>query len=132
MARIRNGFVSNSSSSSFCIIGIEINKPDEEKMKEIMTKVKFNWKNYSEDESVEDIFYGDFSYENKSGIVIKDSDSVDCHDKKIVVGYDLGSGDEYGCNKITMKQIKETEKKLQDFLDSKEEASIYAGVEYNG
>ena len=133
MAIYRNGFISNSSSSSFLIVGVEINKPNKEKMKEIMTKAEFDWESdeYSELD-VDDIFYGEFICGNEQNLTIKDSESAGCSSKKIVIGYDLGGGEEYGCDKITMKEIKEAEKKLQDFLDTQEEANIYAGTEYNG
>ena len=130
---VRNGFVSNSSSSSFFIVGVEINKPNEKKMKEIMTKAKFDWKSddYS-DYTVDDIFYEGFECNNDSNLVVKDCNSVDCSSDKIVVGIDIGSGEEYGCDKITMKEIKKAEKKLQDFLGVEQEANIYAGTVYNG
>lgn len=63
--KIRTGFVSNSSSSSFIVKGFLLSKEDfnYKKMIEIMDKFEFNYGDDLEEDNIKDIFYNYFIQE---------------------------------------------------------------------
>jgi len=120
MAKIRTGFVSNSSSSSFILIGTKAT-PDYDKMAE-----KFN---ISEDE------LNDYGAETCVREEMDDNEfSLETIEESRVVGKIIGYGLEDGnSGEISIQDIINTGKEIAEFfeLNPDTEMKIYYGVKYD-
>lgn len=68
--KIRNGFVSNSSSSSFVIIGVKRNASSEEDAENIMENEDFG-------DDIETLWVEEEDYEYITGIILSDDDELE-------------------------------------------------------
>lgn len=141
--KIRSGFVSNSSSSSFVMIGIQL--PEDltiNKMKLIMETMNFDWEdnagkspyfdleeiktneqkmNWFFREAFVDNYLSEFGYVIRSGT----EDGVN----GTVIGKNMVSG-EYSLDQATISilQLKKIEKEIQENFSLTDEAKIYCGT----
>lgn len=107
--KIRNGFVSNSSSSSFVIYGIILKNTIE--IKYHILKSIFDY-NKSQQEMINKGNFYDFKYEHENlSILIGDDDGVG---DNIIIGIILADGDGfYGLSETT---IEELDKKIKPYI----------------
>ena len=127
--KIRNGFVSNSSSSSFVLLGVKIEDENHQEMcekylpKEILDKeIKRLKDKYPGDE----IEYSDIWWDMKDEI---DDFDIISDDGPIYIGKTIADGDEYDFEKgsISLSELDEMVNKLKvKFPD--EECKIYFGT----
>jgi regulator of sigma D len=112
--KIRQGFVSNSSSSSFCIYGRIIDKTQAET---ILDKIKFDYSNYSHlEEALQNIDNRWDAYDR-------------CEIERYTVGIALSSMED----DETLGQLKkEVENKFNELLGDGEPCAIHEDGWYNG
>ena len=71
--KIRSGFVSNSSSSSFCVVGVPLEYDDIKKIEELKNMDLCDLSDYSGEYD----FIVEFGYDNEAGLM-----GIDMHDMK--------------------------------------------------
>ena len=127
--KIRNGFVSNSSSSSFVVKGYLLPKDnfDYNKMIEIMNKFEFDYGEDLDEDTIKDIFYWEFtdmlSYKN---IYIGTNTEDGCpDDNTLIVGELLAEVDDEDGYFDTMVLDLENSPSLEDL---KEKLDINAPI----
>lgn len=111
--KVRNGFVSNSSSSSFIIIGCKVSEKEVIKLKEQLLGRK-----YKEDE--------DWECDACDALSENDWEFVD--DNEEILGKVLESYDSYEMSSFTLQKVKDTFKEVKDRF--KKEPKIYVGTKY--
>ena len=125
--KIRNGFVSNSSSSSFVIVGYKMTDLDlsDENKKNMMYKLGYqekssyfadNWYDFLYSDSLEKIsknigYLGDYGGSGYIGVIIVDIQS-DSYDRK--------------SSSIELNEVNDKIKKLKEFLSIEIDPKIYS------
>lgn len=124
--KIRNAFVSNSSSSSFVLLGVEINNNySDQEIKDIMNRAGYNYCT----ENIKAEFQYDFS--DKTHIYIHSGVEDGIYENKIVAGYRLADGDECSFSiddGIPLSKIKEMDIKLKYIFNTNQDVKLYAGT----
>ena len=119
--KIRNGFVSNSSSSSFVILGCELDYDDTEAQKDILTKLEVEF-DCKDADSISDKFY---NLETDSGISVL-TDDCRCFIGKVIADvHDDSSIEE---SELDIEELSKTIDKLKEILVSKHSIKLYAGT----
>ena len=114
--KIRSGFVSNSSSSSFVLFGVELNGKDtyESLCRKFLPEDKLNEaiKEYGDDIDWNDMWYSE-DVENYIEL-----DTIHCgYSGEIWVGKTISSGgDEMENGSISFEELKEYEKQIKEIL----------------
>lgn len=127
--KIRAGFVSNSSSSSFVVKGYLLPKDnfDYNKMIEIMNKFEFDYGEDLDEDTIKDIFYWDFADMLSSGKIYIGTNTEDgCPDNDtLMIGELLAEADDEGGYFDTMVLDLENSPLLEDL---KEKLDINAPI----
>lgn len=127
--KIRNGFVSNSSSSSFVVKGYLLPKDnfDYNKMIEIMNKFEFDYGEDLDEDTIKDIFYWEFTdMLSSKNIYIGTNTEDGCPDNNtLMVGELLAEVDDEGGYFDTMVLDLENSPALEDL---KEKLDINAPI----
>lgn len=128
--KIRNGFVSNSSSSSFVAVGIKVKESDLD-IKSIMVNkmgktIEPDWTEEDiYDAFREDIYETDFQFRNDSeqGVVTKNNEVV--LTKTIISGeaYDLDN------EETSIDELIKMGQEIKDFFGVDGEIKLYSGIE---
>ena len=127
----RSGFVSNSSTSSFIIIGIKLkDELTTKNILDIMNRANFKSKvkqgiTYFEDDLKEELYH---NFPAQTGLRLLDGpeDGVE----GIIIGYvveDSGCDSILDSGSISIKDIKEKESKLKYMFNSDEDVKVYYG-----
>lgn len=127
--KIRSGFVSNSSSSSFVVKGYLLPKDnfDYNKMIEIMDKFEFDYGEDLDEDTIKDIFYWEFTdMLSCKNIYIGTNTEDGCpDDNTLMIGELLAEVDDEGCYFDTMVLDLENSPSLEDL---KEKLDINAPI----
>lgn len=127
--KIRTGFVSNSSSSSFVVKGYLLPKDnfDYNKMIEIMNKFEFDYGEDLDEDTIKDIFYWDFvDMLSSEKIYIGTNTEDGCpDDNTLMIGELLAEADDEGGYFDTMVLDLENSPSLEDL---KEKLNINAPI----
>lgn len=123
--KIRNGFVSNSSSSSFVLLGAKVKeKPSKEKLIEIAKRAKpgrdDDWY-----EMIADDWY-EFQYEILEELGIENPSEYDLYGKMIAVGGDYMDECEISLDKLH-KEAELIKGKLEALFDKEVVIKLYTG-----
>jgi len=123
--KIRNGFVSNSSSSSFVAVGFDISKLDRKKVLEAMD---ITIRDPKDDDMIrEDIHEG--AYDIGLHILQGEEDGVE---KDAIVLCDfIADGDEYETTKTPLASVEKNFsilKEIKDKIDPEAELFMYSGI----
>lgn len=121
--KIRTGFVSNSSSSSFILIGATINRDEftEDKMKEILNTADIEVNQYG----VEDTFY-DAMYAGKFGLD-NPSETEAWGERLVEVDGEWMESAELDFDSIT-KKSKEVKEKIEKFIGHEVDIKLITGT----
>lgn len=135
--KIRTGFVSNSSSSSFVVKGYLLPKDnfDYNKMIEIMNKFEFDYGEDLDEDTIKDIFYWDFvDMLSSKKIYIGTNTEDGCpDDNTLMIGELLAEADDDGGYFDTMVLDLENSPSLEDLkekLDINAPIKIIVGTRY--
>ena len=135
--KIRAGFVSNSSSSSFVVKGYLLPKDnfDYNKMIEIMNKFEFDYGEDLDEDTIKDIFYWEFTdMLSSKNIYISTSTEGGCpDDDTLMIGELLAEADDEGGYFDTMVLDSENSPLLEDLkekLDINAPIKIIVGTRY--
>lgn len=135
--KIRTGFVSNSSSSSFVVKGYLLPKDnfDYNKMIEIMNKFEFDYGEDLDEDTIKDIFYWEFTdMLSSKNIYISTNTEGGCpDDDTLMIGELLAEADDEGGYFDTMVLDSENSPLLEDLkekLDINAPIKIIVGTRY--
>lgn len=135
--KIRSGFVSNSSSSSFVLKGYLLPKDnfDYNKMIEIMNKFEFDYGEDLDEDTIKDIFYWEFTdMLSSKNIYIGTNTEDGCPDNDtLMIGELLAEADDEGGYFDTMVLDSENSPLLEDLkekLDINAPIKIIVGTRY--
>ena len=135
--KIRTGFVSNSSSSSFVVKGYLLPKDDFDynKMIEIMNKFEFDYGEDLDEDTIKDIFYWEFADMLSSEKIYIGTNTEDgCPDNDtLMIGELLAEADDEGGYFDTMVLDSENSPLLEDLkekLDINAPIKIIVGTRY--
>ena len=135
--KIRTGFVSNSSSSSFVVKGYLLPKDnfDYNKMIEIMNKFEFDYGEDLDEDTIKDIFYWEFTdMLSSKNIYIGTNTEGGCpDDDTLMIGELLAEADDEGGYFDTMVLDLENSPSLEDLkekLDINAPIKIIVGTRY--
>lgn len=135
--KIRSGFVSNSSSSSFVVKGYLLPKDnfDYNKMIEIMNKFEFDYGEDLDEDTIKDIFYWEFAdMLSSEKIYIGTNTENGCPDNDtLMIGELLAEADDEGGYFDTMVLDSENSPLLEDLkekLDINAPIKIIVGTRY--
>ena len=135
--KIRTGFVSNSSSSSFVVKGYLLPKDnfDYNKMIEIMNKFEFDYGEDLDEDTIKDIFYWEFTdILSSKNIYIGTNTEDGCpDDNTLMIGELLAEADDEGGYFDTMVLDLENSPSLEDLkekLDINAPIKIIVGTRY--
>jgi len=119
--KIRNGFVSNSSTSSFVIYGCQLDEITDEEKKRIMTELGVSFED--DEDSIND------SFDNLATEDIKVQ--IDYNGDGLWIGYLIACpSDETGIeeSELDIAVLQRTKKTLEKLFDKKYPVKVYSGV----
>lgn len=135
--KIRTGFVSNSSSSSFVVKGYLLPKDnfDYNKMIEIMNKFEFDYGEDLDEDTIKDIFYWEFTdmLSSKKLYIGTNTEDGCPDDNTLIIGELLAEADDDGGYFDTMVLDLENSPSLEDLkekLDINAPIKIIVGTRY--
>ena len=135
--KIRSGFVSNSSSSSFVVKGYLLPKDDFDynKMIKIMDKFEFDYGEDLDEDTIKDIFYWEFTdmLSSKNLYIGTNTEDGCPDDNTLMIGELLGEADDEGGYFDTMVLDLENSPSLEDLkekLDINAPIKIIVGTRY--
>lgn len=135
--KIRTGFVSNSSSSSFVVKGYLLPKDnfDYNKMIEIMNKFEFDYGEDLDEDTIKDIFYWEFTdmLSSKNLYIGTNTEDGCPDDNTLMIGELLAEADDEGGYFDTMVLDLENSPSLEDLkekLDINAPIKIIIGTRY--
>lgn len=105
--KIRNGFVSNSSSASFCIIGFGI--PKEDGIEEVKNAIdlwadeEIDWDEVCGETTEEKVY--EYMY-NQRTLALFEGQDDDCPKDQYTIGIHLAMGDDFGLDKAQIDIVK--------------------------
>ncbi len=146
--KIRSGFVSNSSSSSFVLFGVKIGTElTEDLMKEIMEAFDFDWEKeipklqkqreksswYKDGDhkvDVDEVFCDTFRYGvmNKKGLDIISSSDDGAPDNTVYIGKSIHHSEEDGTQIIDFSELPDIIKDIQKRMKTKQKGEIIIGT----
>lgn len=144
--KVRNGFVSNSSSSSFVMVGVKIDfKWDRKDQTDLMEKMGFDWKkeanskdwwNFEEitndDKAFNEFFSEEFLYNflTTTDYVVR-SDTEDGVEKdSTVIGIEVVASEDWGLGQaiLSMRDISDLGDKIKKEFNLDGEPKLYCGT----